>query len=184
MDVVVALLRSPDHDRFFQLASVYAKSHRVMQYSTEFKNGITNGAEWYTLYGGMQDWNYEALNCMEITIELSDVKYPRAELLEQFWKENQVSMLAYIEQVHTGIAGVVTNSQGEPLAASIAVHGVDKKIYTDPLHGDFYRLLVPGEYQISASANGFETEAKVVVIPQAQNVYQVVKVDFVLKVSM
>jgi len=172
--------RSPDHEKFVQLASVYAKNHRYMGHSTEFLNGITNGAEWYTLYGGMQDWNYEALSCMEITIELSDIKYPRAESLEGFWKDNQAALLDYAEQVHTGLAGIVTDSNGSPLSASISVNGINKKVFTDPTHGDYYRLLVPGEYQVSASATGFETGTKTVNIPLDQKPYQVVKVDFEL----
>lgn len=37
-----------------------------MATSKEFQGGITNGAQWYPLYGGMQDWNYMAADCMEV----------------------------------------------------------------------------------------------------------------------
>jgi hypothetical protein len=33
-------------------------SNPDMVRSNEFAGGITNGARWYVLYGGMQDFNY------------------------------------------------------------------------------------------------------------------------------
>jgi carboxypeptidase D len=44
-----------DDDIFIQVALTYSKSNPVMFASKSFPNGITNGAAWYTLYGGMQD---------------------------------------------------------------------------------------------------------------------------------
>ena len=42
----------------------------------EFDDGITNGADWYSLTGGMMDYSYIFTSCAEITIELSCCKYP------------------------------------------------------------------------------------------------------------
>lgn len=88
---------SPDDDVFRHLSLTYSQNHGSM-YRGEacsasqpgFKNGITNGAEWYPLTGGMQDFNYVWNGCMEITIELSCCKYPSAKNLHHYWKENQV----------------------------------------------------------------------------------------------
>ncbi len=48
---------SPDDQVFKLMATTYSYNHRKMHLSREFNQGITNGADWYVLYGGMQDWN-------------------------------------------------------------------------------------------------------------------------------
>lgn len=64
-----------------------------------FVDGITNGAKWYSVTGGMQDWNYLASNTMEITLEIGCYKYPEAKLLPTFWLDNREALLTYMEQV-------------------------------------------------------------------------------------
>ena len=44
----------PDDAAFRHLASTYARAHRKMHTSKEFPGGITNGAAWYPVWGGMQ----------------------------------------------------------------------------------------------------------------------------------
>jgi len=79
---------TPDDKLFKFLASTYSQNHASMYRSYEFTGGITNGAGWYSLFGGMQDFNYLAgsesdshpewagVACNEITLEISEVKYP------------------------------------------------------------------------------------------------------------
>lgn len=45
---------SPDDNTFILLANSYASLHPQMNASTQFAGGITNGAAWYPLWGGMQ----------------------------------------------------------------------------------------------------------------------------------
>ncbi|KAF2892153.1 hypothetical protein ILUMI_14020, partial [Ignelater luminosus] len=52
--------------------------------------GITNGAAWYPLTGGMQDFNYVWHGCMEVTLEVSCCKYPPAKELPRYWEDNKV----------------------------------------------------------------------------------------------
>lgn len=100
--------KSPDDDVFRHLALTYSKAHAFMgnnkppcaQYAFEiFKDGITNGADWYNVPGGMQDWNYLNSNCFEITVELSCCKKPPAANLATEWSNNQNSLLNYLAQV-------------------------------------------------------------------------------------
>ena len=66
--------------------------------TVRFVDGITNGALWYSVSGGMQDWNYLNTNCFEITVEMSCNKYPQKGELAHYWNENKQSLLAFMEQ--------------------------------------------------------------------------------------
>lgn len=166
---------SPDDKVFRHLASVYSKSHRTMHEgnacSYKFKDGITNGAEWYDVPGGMQDFNYVFSNCFEITLELSCCKYPLASQLKKEWENNRDALVNYLAQVHIGIKGFITDFSdssklskdgiyGTPIKnAVVNVEGISHEV-TSSLYGDYWRLLVPGRYNIKVSANGYNSETK------------------------
>jgi len=162
----------PDDAVFKIAASTYANTHTTMRNAWEFAStqGITNGADWYVLYGGMQDWNYIWNGVLEITIELSEDKYPPASQLSNFWDQNREAMLAYMELVNQlGVRGLVTDAAtGAPLDATITVDSINHPVKTDPANGDYYRLLAPGTYTITASAAGYRSEATTIVIPTGQ----------------
>ena len=96
---------SPDDSLFRYLARIYAKKHLVMSKqggcAGEFQDGITNGAKWYDVPGGMQDFNYLHSNAFEITLELSCCKYPSANdgTLGKEWDNNREALLTYMEMV-------------------------------------------------------------------------------------
>lgn len=64
-----------------------------------FPDGIVNGAKWYVVSGGMQDYNYEHSSCLEITLEVGCFKYPNHTELAEYWMDNQESLLKFMEQV-------------------------------------------------------------------------------------
>lgn len=169
---------APDDKVFKHLATTYANSHKTMakkdHCGDHFKNGITNGAMWYDVKGGMQDFNYIHSNCFEITVELSCCKYPPRKELKKEWENNRDSLLNYMAQVHIGIKGFVTDESdknsinhdegivGNPIQnAIIRVTGINYNVSTSH-YGDYWRLLMPGSYEVTAYANGFMPLTKMV----------------------
>lgn len=161
---------TPDNDVFLHLAFTYTKNHATMNNGTEdcgqwgpFENATTNGAEWYEVVGGMQDFNYLFSNAMELTMELSCCKYPHRDRLLPEWNNNIKSLIIYVEQAQRGIKGVVTNSQNEteanafvriakvnefesnPDVAKIDWRAKDIKTSSE---GKYWRILVPGKYYV------------------------------------
>ena len=156
---------TPDDAVFIDLALSYSQNHSSMYNSTVFENGITNGAEWYAVSGGMQDWNYVWEGDLDITLEQNNVKWPNANLLEQLWDDNKESMISYIEKIHSGLHGLVLSSNnGQPLNADITIDGIDYNIKTDNQNGDYYRLLTPGEYLVSFSSIGYIPQEHQIII--------------------
>ncbi|GJP29249.1 hypothetical protein CLOM_g22338 [Closterium sp. NIES-68] len=142
---------SPDDATFRLMASTYASSHPTMGLSRDFPGGITNGASWYPLYGGMQDWNYVVAHCMEITLELHIAKWPAPILLPQLWEEHRPAMLALLTTTaKMGVQGTVLSAAtSAPLPAAIIVHGIEYNVVASKRFGDFYRLLPPGNYTVT-----------------------------------
>jgi len=150
---------APDNDLFIEISKDYSRHNPPMYNSSEFDSGITNGAQWYVIQGGMQDWNYNWMACNEVTIELRDYeKWPPPDSLPGLWEDNRKAMLAYMDQCHRGIRGLVTDaSTGQPLAATVSVLEIGKPAYTDPDVGDYHRMLLPGTYTMRVTSNGYRT---------------------------
>ena len=52
-------------------------------------------------------------NALEVTLELSCCKHPPAAHLPGYWRDNRPALLAFMERVHAGVKGVVTDLSGE-----------------------------------------------------------------------
>ncbi|KAL0114982.1 hypothetical protein PUN28_010506 [Cardiocondyla obscurior] len=153
--------KSPDDELFKYLAHVYADNHPQMHKGDAcppeiFHNGVTNGAYWYEVIGGMQDYNYARSNAFDITFELSCCKYPPGSTLPNQWLLNKESLIKYLEQVHIGIKGFVRDKDGKPIRrANVIVEGINHNVTTTS-NGEYWRLLLPGTYSVYATAWGYE----------------------------
>ena len=124
-----------------------------MYNSPRFHHGITNGAQWYSVDGGMQDWNYRYLSNNDVTIELSDRKWPAEATVPGFWADNRESMISYAEAVHIG-ARVASKAQPREIFVSStlmeAVAGSDIR-FED--RGSHKLKGIPGEWNLFAVKN-------------------------------
>ena len=83
-------------------------SRKCLCHSETFSSGISNGAQWYVVDNGMQDYNYLFSNCLEVTAELSCTKQPEVARLRAEWDNNLDSMLAFLGAAHSGVKVMTT----------------------------------------------------------------------------
>ncbi|XP_013414827.1 carboxypeptidase E [Lingula anatina] len=171
--------KSPDDSTFRYLAESYSLWHATMAKPHEScddmpdnekflkQKGTTNGAAWYSVAGGMQDFNYLRTNCFEITLELGCDKYPPENALPQFWEDNKDALINFMWQTHIGIKGVIRDAQTKKgiASATVKVHNLtsDADInhdITSAHDGDYWRLLIPGSYMVTVTAPGYLPQTK------------------------
>ncbi|XP_072233912.1 carboxypeptidase M [Leuresthes tenuis] len=180
---------APDDDVFVHLAKVYSNNHASMHQgdrcsdSTTFPDGITNGYQWYRLQGGMQDYNYVWGQCLELTLELSCCKYPPFKELPSLWMDNRKALLAFIQQVHLGVKGLVIDGSGVPVQnAVVEVKGRSNMCpFRTNQHGEYYRLLLPGNYTFTVTYPGHEVLTETLSIPHGPDHYSAMKHNFLLR---
>ena len=128
-------------------------------YMSDYNNGITNGAQWYMIGGGRQDYMNGYAQCRELTIECSNTKLPSGNQLPNFWNYNKSSIFLFMNQCLYGIHGVVTDSiTGEPLEATITISGHDDQYSIVESHmpvGDFHRPIKGGTWTVIVSKDGY-----------------------------
>lgn len=95
------------------------------------------------------------MGCIELTVEMSEWKYPEAEKIEGFFEANRTSMLKFLNEVHRGVKGLVKDK-----TSSSAIHEATLKIkerinFKTTVHGEFWRILLPGRYTLEVNAAGY-----------------------------
>ena len=153
-----------DDDWYRFISREYADEARAVDpgYMGLFTDGITNGAAWYIITGGRQDYVNYYLEGREVTLELSTEFLLGSDLLEEHWNINRRSLLNYLSQSEYGIRGRIYDKEnGKPVRALIRIPDHDSTysvVHSTSLHGDFYRLIKEGMYDLVVSAPGFLTD--------------------------
>lgn len=148
-------------------------AHQVdSNYMTDLNNGITNGAQWYQIGGGRQDFMNYYHQCREVCIECSGTKCPSGSQMPSFWNYNHNSIFAYMNQCLKGIHGVVTDSiSGQPIEATVTVVGHDQDYSVVESHlpaGDYHRPIKGGTYTVRFTANGYYPKEYTVTVVDGQ----------------
>jgi hypothetical protein len=139
-----------------ELSVEYAKENQDMRNSQRFKQGVVNGYDWYEVDGGMQDWSYKWHGDLQVTIELSNTKWPDYRGMDGYYKENRESLIRYLERVSQG-AGF--NSQDSGLKGQVEIIKMSAtsqgSLGKFPFgNGEFYKVLEIGNYRFKVSAQG------------------------------
>jgi hypothetical protein len=153
-----------DDNWFHYISRKYADTthiHSPLGYMTYLENGVTNGWDWYAIWGGRQDFVTYELHGREVTIELDDYYVTPANQLNTLWESNWRSLIGYLENALYGIHGSVKNAlTGSPVPAKIFIEGHDKDssyVFSDTLTGSFVRMLFPGTWNLTFSAADYNT---------------------------
>jgi len=149
--------RHADDEWLIQLCRQYAdtvQANSPAGYLTDLNNGITNGWDWYDIYGGRQDYMTYYQHCREVTIEISDTKLLPESELSAYWEYNRDALLNYLSGALTGIRGEIrTDWELGEIQISIVGHEMDNSwILPDKNFGDYYRLCLPGIYQLEIAS--------------------------------
>ena len=163
---------APDDTTFKRLASAYANGHPTMHKSKEFVGGITNGANWYPLWGGMQDWHYIQTQTMDITIEVNDEKWPEEEVLAKVWRDHRGGIFACAEMATKGaLRGFVRDAKSNKALPSAALIMDNRDMPFAPNALGFFARPVSGndnskrfDVTITASHPGYVTVSETVFV--------------------
>jgi hypothetical protein len=150
-----------DDDWFRFVSREYADEAKAVDpgYMALFTDGITNGAAWYPVQGGRQDYMNYFRECREVTLELSEEKLLLSDSLEEYWEKNRRSLINYMSQCTYGIRGTVTDAEtGDPLRAAVFIPDHDQSysaVHSSEAFGDFYRPIKEGRYDLIFSSPGY-----------------------------
>lgn len=117
-----------------------------------------NGYDWYVVRGSAQDALFGVWGGFATTIE---TRYPSAQAqVDSICIANRRALLDMITLAENGIEGTVKDSlTNQPLFALVQfTDPIRWFVYTDPIVGDFHKMVEPGVYTVKVSANGYESK--------------------------
>lgn len=122
-------------------------------------SGLIDGGDWYTVYGGRQDWHTYYAHCREVTLELSMSYTPSNATIANYWNYLHNSMLVLPRYCFIGFEGIVkdslTNLPIEDVMIEILNHDRDSSEVFSNSNGYFLRPILSGNYSVRFSKEGY-----------------------------
>jgi hypothetical protein len=168
---------APDHDAISSLGEEVADlipGHDGGEYTPQ------NAWNLYPAMGGTDDYAYGEHGIFSYTIELATEFIPPASVVSQVTQNNIDGAMHLLDRVnHSTLTGHITDANtGLPVEARIYIPEIDdmnayKKPYrADAEYGRYYRLLLPGEYDVTYECYGYESQSKTVTITETGQTIQ------------
>lgn len=153
----------PDKDWFISLCQEFVSQVREAGGNNYFSDvtysGITNGGDWYKIYGSRQDWQNWYTKARELTLEVSTTKTPSSNLLPQYWNKLKDGLIGFISNSLTGVEGQIKDiTNNETITnATIEVLSLDfDSLFTySNNQGYYFRPLLEGNYELKVTAEGY-----------------------------
>ena len=151
----------------------YRETHTA-DYMTDYQNGVTNGAQWYMIGGGLQDYLCGYTQCRAISIHCSYTKLPSPSQMPTFWYRNKESLFALMNQCLYGIHGKVIDAENnQPIeGATIRLMGHDDQYSTVSTYSDgfFHRPVKGGTYTLKITKHGYNPYEEEVTVADGEAV--------------
>ncbi|TKJ37255.1 hypothetical protein CEE37_14170 [candidate division LCP-89 bacterium B3_LCP] len=125
------------------------------RYSDAASYALVNSWSDYETHGEVLDYVYGSHGALCYTVETNNW----SSQVQYTYERNQAGMNNFCELAGEGLHGMVTDAQsGDPLWAAVWIEGNPIPAYTDPSLGDFHRMMLPGTYDLTVWANGYQPE--------------------------
>mmetsp|Transcript_9515 Transcript_9515/g.11036 ORF Transcript_9515/g.11036 Transcript_9515/m.11036 type:complete len:553 (+) Transcript_9515:372-2030(+) len=171
-----AYFAAPDDGAFIKAALEYSLRVNVFKNNPLHKRGITNGAQWYPVYNGMQDWMYVKTGCMQLTIEMNKQKWPSISQVPDLFEQQRDALIAFPYAFgFDSVRGYIRDGEGNPLEGVVVWDGSFMEVPSSRF-GDYYRYLEAGRHKLTASVPGYKNVTKTVRVPEHGGV----EVDFTM----
>jgi hypothetical protein len=153
------------HPADFQWYKMVAEQYRDLAQENSpdhyftYMGGAIHHYVFYTVHGIRIDCMAYHKHCRSLILEICDSKRPDESTLPDYWDYNYKALLNFIEQVLYGIRGTVSDTlTGDPLNAKVFIENHDQDsshIYSHLPHGDYYRPIYIGNYNVTFSKDGY-----------------------------